>query len=161
MAADLLREFAAQCSLARPPRSTPRGALRVSGSVVPSTVPAEAAPRRRPIVQQPPPRRHPSRVMDDGSKRALRVRVSGLHVVVDVRFLSVVRHLLLEVEVVRVLQLGVVVLVRVPEGAVLPLVNRTSHVVVGDVVVIVLVHRGRVSVSPLTPLAFGPLRRLG
>ena len=86
-------------------------------------------------------------------------RVGWRSVIVDVRFLAVLGFLLVLAVVVAVGQRVVVVLVGVPVGAVLPLVERVIGVVVGDVVVIVAVGTRRVGVLGLLALPLGALGR--
>jgi hypothetical protein len=84
----------------------------------------------------------------------------GLHVVVNMGFLGVIGHLSLKVLVMGMHQLCVVVLVAVPVGPVLPVAHQPILVVVRDVIVVMLVHRGWMDVRSFATLARGPLGRL-
>src|SRR5581483_7770859 len=82
-------------------------------------------------------------------------------VVVHVSLAGVVLLLLLEAVVVAVGQLGVIVLVSVPVGAVLPLAEQAPFfVMVGDMIVVVAMGHRRVGVGRLPPFAFRMLRCL-
>jgi hypothetical protein len=83
------------------------------------------------------------------SSQALARRVV---VVVDVRLACVVLDLVIGVVVVPVDQWGVVVLVRVVVPAMLELVEQSAAVMVSDVVVVVRVHLGWMSVLLLASL---------
>jgi hypothetical protein len=78
-------------------------------------------------------------------------------VVVHVRLFAVPLLFLVAWVVMAVDDRAVVVLVCMPVGAMLPLVQRLVRVVMGDVVVIVAVHTRRMGVLRLITLAFGAL----
>src|SRR5437773_2010059 len=80
-------------------------------------------------------------------------------VVVRVRLLGMAGLFLFEAVVVAVGQRGVVVVVRVPVGAVLPLAEQAVLVMVSEVIVIVRVNRRGVRVLPNS--ALGWMYRLG
>src|SRR5262249_47436352 len=75
----------------------------------------------------------------------------------DVSPLTMLRLFLLMTVIVTVHELGVVVLVRVPMGPMLPLTEGTTAVVMGDVVMVVGVHPWRVCVLGLFAFALGTL----
>jgi hypothetical protein len=78
-------------------------------------------------------------------------------VIVDVRLFVVLALLVVLAVVVAVGQLVVVVLVCVPGLAMLDAVQRPTAMVVGDVVVVMAMGRGRMSVLGLLPFTFGVL----
>jgi hypothetical protein len=83
-------------------------------------------------------------------------------VIVDVRLLAVVPLLVIAAVIMAMGDRRVVVVVCMPEGAVLPLAERAADaaaVVMGNVVVIVRVDLCGVRVLGLAALALGSLRR--
>ena len=79
--------------------------------------------------------------------------------IVNVRPFPVLLFFLLLAVVVAMSERIVVVLVRVPKGAMFPLVERVVRVVVRDVVVVVCMNLGRMGVLRLASLSLDNLRR--
>src|SRR5262245_52330819 len=75
----------------------------------------------------------------------------------DVSPLTMLLFFLPMTVIVAVHELGVIVLVRMPMGAVLPLTERTAAVVMGDVVMVVRVHLRRMRVLGFFALALSTL----
>src|SRR5205823_2397824 len=84
----------------------------------------------------------------------------GAVVVVDMRFLGVLGRFIVQAVIVAVLQRRMVVLVGMPRRAVVPLTQKAALVVMGDMVVVMAMHRGRMQMTGLVAFALDVLGHL-